>query len=726
MNVIYEFSIQGMSCTGCAGRIERSLTASSGVARAAVHFSTQSAVVESELSADDLKGKIESLGFRANLVSPESSLEEQHAKASRVALRRLVMAVVLGLPVMILGMMHSLSGLPWVNVVSGLLTFALLAGAGSEFFTRAFLMLKQRTAGMDTLVALGSGISFVWSCVQAVRGTGDVYFETAAAIVAFILIGKYIEHRMTWRAASSVGSLLRLQPANVLRVKQAGAWDTEPVDLRFVRADDVLLTRAGERFAADGVIVQGRTEVDESLLTGESRSLVRGEGDSVIAGALNQAGAVFYKAEAVGPNTRLGEVVRFIERTQLSKPPVQRIADKVSAVFVPVMILLALLTFFAWFFVVGSPLTEALNAAVSVLVVACPCALGLATPIAVAIATSRAARAGLLFRDLAALEQLQSVNTIVLDKTGTLTEGHPTVGQEVCFDASSETQLPDSVLRQIVCELESRSQHPAARALVKFLSPLKSKVDSGVEFSEVKETAGEGLTALAHYNVRKVSIRVGRPSTDDLKVLSEHAAEAWVVCIADSRLRMAWSMNDALRGDASALTDALKDLQIRVVLASGDQPDAVLRVAQILGIEHHALQTPQMKAELVQKLSSGGAAVAMLGDGINDAPALAASTVGIAMGSGTDAARQTAALTLRDSGLEGVVGAIRLSKMTFKNIRQNLAWAFGYNILLIPLAMSGRLNPMWAAAAMAASSLFVVLNSLRLLRSDSPNQSSPS
>ena len=721
-NIICEFSIQGMSCTGCAARIERSLTASPEVARAAVHFSTQTAVVESGLPAKELQNKIESLGFKAELMTPESSLEEKHAKAWRAALNRLTAALVLGLPVIALGMIHHLSDEKWVQLTSGLLTFVLLAGPGSEFFVKAFRLLKQRTAGMDTLVALGAGISFVWSCLQAMRGSDEVYFETAAAIVTFIMVGKFIEHRMTWRATSSMGALLRLQPTVAQRLIKSGSSDLETVDLRFVRTGDVLLTRVGERFAADGDIVEGRTEVDESLLTGESRPIVKGMGDPVIAGSLNQVGAVFYKAEAIGQKSRLGEVVKFIERTQLSKPPVQRIADRVSAFFVPVMLALSALTFLVWTVFLNADLSDAFNASISVLVVACPCALGLATPIAVAVATSRAARSGLLFRDLAALEQLQSVNTIVLDKTGTLTEGRPAPETEVYFDGESSGSVTRELLKQVVCRLEQRSQHPMALGLVNYLSKDNAVTQAEFLFSDVEEIAGEGLQALWNHEGRTMRIRIGRPNADELQKLTGDTPQTWVVCTLEDELRLAWSLSDPLRRESADLVSKLRKINVRAVIASGDRSEAVAKVAEALQLEFYSLQTPQMKAELIKSFITGGSCVAMLGDGINDAPALAAADVGIAMGSGTDAAQQTAALTLRGSGLSGVLNAIQLSKKTFRNIRQNLIWAFGYNILLIPLAMSGRLTPMWAAAAMAASSLFVVLNSLRLLRSDIPSQ----
>ncbi len=720
---IYEFAIQGMSCTGCAGRIERGLSATQGVERAAVHFSTHTAVVETQLDALEIEKKVESLGYKAEFIRPETSLEEKHAREWRSARSRLFAALVLGLPVITLGMFHHLAANIWVQGVSAILTFALLVGPGAEFFIRAVRLLRQRTSGMDTLVALGAAISFIWSCVQALNGSDALYFETAAAIVTFVMVGKFIEHKMTWRATSNMGALLRLQPTTAQRVSKSNSAEIETVDLRFVREGDVLLTRVGERFAADGVIVEGRTEVDESLLTGESRPLVKIEGDAVVAGALNQVGAVLYTAKAVGPRSRLGEIVGFIERTQLSKAPAQRIADRVSAFFVPVMLALSALTLIFWSFILKADLAVAINAAVSVLVVACPCALGLATPIAVAIATSRAARDGLLFRDLAALERLQSVNAIVFDKTGTLTEGRLSVARELWFDGKKSSDISAAELVQIVGRLEQRSQHPAARALVDYLATRQVQSSNEIKFAQSEEIAGEGMRALWLSHVGERRIRVGRPSVEHIERLSGGQAQSWVVCTVDDELRAAWSLSDTLRQDAQPLIETLRRQNIRTVLASGDQPETVSLVGNALGVEHYALQTPQMKAELVQKMRSAGECVAMLGDGVNDAPALAAAEVGIAMGGGTDAAQQTASLTLRDSGLAGVLRAIQLSRATFRNIRQNLTWAFAYNVLLIPMAMMGRLTPMWAAAAMAASSLFVVLNSLRLLRFDIQKQS---
>jgi Cu+-exporting ATPase len=721
---VKEFSVQGMSCAGCAGRIERGLSGTPGVQRALVNFATHTAIVQSDLSDSEIQKKIEAIGYRGQPLSHGFSLEENQRREQKEAQRRMIVSVVLGFPVVVLGMIHSLSMLPWVRVLEGVLTFALLAGPGFVFFRKAVSLLRHRTANMDTLVALGAGISFVWSCIQALRGAEAVYFETAAAIVAFVLIGKYLEHRMTWRATSSLGALLQLQPRMAHRRSKQHDSEVETLDVRFVKTGDTLVTRVGERFPADGVVIEGQTEVDESLLTGESRPVVKQVGDKVVAGSLNKVGVVWFEAQAIGTQTRLGEIVKFVERTQISKAPIQRLADRVSAFFVPAVLVLSFVTFLFWQFILKQALAESLNAAVSVLVVACPCALGLATPIAVAIATGRAARAGILFRDLAALESLQAVQTIVFDKTGTLTEGNLSVVEEKWFTQQSLSESDRSNILKVVLQLEQSSQHPVATALVESLKKSSLPSQALGQLSDIRETVGQGMSAVWKTPESEKRLQVGRATALHTSLLPANQGRSWVVCTLNDEPVVAWSLSDVLRSDAAHVIESLKHLGVKSILGSGDQADVVGPLGMALEIEFHAQQTPQMKAELVGQLRSNGAVVAMIGDGVNDAPALAAADVGIAMGSGTDAAQQTASLTLKNTGLAGVLNAIALSKATFRNIRQNLGWAFGYNIVLMPLAMMGRLTPMWAAAAMAFSSLFVVLNALRLLRFGVQEQSS--
>ncbi|MEY3903617.1 MAG: hypothetical protein RL189_2923 [Pseudomonadota bacterium] len=717
---VREFSIQGMSCSGCASRIERTLGSNQDIEQVAVNFANKTATVRTPLEPVLVAQLINKLGFKAELITRGLSLEERHRAEHLAAGRRLVLALVLGVPVIAAGMVHEWSSIAWVLALEAALTFALLLGPAREFFIKAAKLLMQRTANMDTLVSLGAGFTFIWSCVQMIRGSGYVYFETAAAIVTFVLVGKYIEHRMVWRATSSLGALMQLQPVTALRVSRADSTVLESVDLRFVRAEDRLVCRAGERFAADGVIVEGRTETDESLLTGESLPVAKNVGDSVVAGSLNISGAVTYGVGAVGAQTRLGEIISFVERTQLSKAPIQRLADRASAIFVPVILALSVITFLLWNFIINAELADSMNAAVSVLVVACPCALGLATPIAVMIATGRAARAGILFRDLAALESLQSVRTIVFDKTGTLTTGQLSVAEEKWLVDEQFLPLSKDVLTDVVFHLEQRSQHPAAVALTKYMQQKKNDGVQPQALTDIREIAGEGIRALWSSPTGNKQIRIGRPSQQDKAGLPSVADASQVVCSVDDKVCVLWLLKDSPRTDAAEVIRGLRQMNVQSILASGDHTNAVAALAADLGIEFHGEQTPQMKAELIDRLKADGRVIAMLGDGINDAPALAAADVGIAMGSGTDAARQTAALTLKDSGLSGVLSALRLSYLTFRNIRQNLFWAFGYNVLLIPLAMMGRLTPMWAAAAMVLSSLLVVLNALRILRFDSP------
>jgi Cu+-exporting ATPase len=709
---IHEFTIQGMSCTGCSNRIEKVLSQTPGVERAVVNFAGHSAVVQSSLSTSDIEKIIDDLGFSAYTLGGALSREELLKQEQAEARTRLVWAMILGLPVIALGMIHSLADVLWVRIASALATGLLLVGPGRIFFINAIRNLKHKAANMDTLVALGAGLTYIWSLYQAFSGQGYVYFETAAAIVAFVLIGKFVEQRMTWRATSSLGALLQLQPRTAQRISRTNQNKVEEIDLRFLRPGDILRVRVGERFAADGVVLDGASESDESLLTGESLPVAKTPGADVVAGALNLTAPLVYEAKSIGSESRLGEIVAFVERTQLSKAPVQKLVDKVSSVFVPGILSLSLLTYLFWIFALRSEQIVALNAAVSVLVVACPCALGLATPIAVAIATHRAARMGLFFRDVAAFEALHSVDTLVLDKTGTLTEGKFKIVHEHQF----ETLLPRELILSIVSSLEKISQHPIAAAVVNWIEMKNLPARNDFFLTQLREIAGEGVRARLSWREKEYEIRVGKP---DARVLSELPAvdsATWILCSLDDHPQIAFALSDSLRPAAHELLDSLKSMGIEPVLASGDRNQVVQEFGRLLGIASRGEQSPEMKAEYIFQLQGQGKRVAMVGDGVNDAPALARADVGIAMGSGTHAAQQTAAVTLRDVSLSNIITALRLSKATFRNIAQNLAWAFGYNILLIPLAMSGRLTPMWAAAAMAFSSVFVVLNALRLLR----------
>lgn len=642
-NSIYEFNVQGMSCVRCAAHIEKALCENSGVSRAVVNFASRSAVVESSLSSADLQRIISDLGYSASIAATESQQEHAQNLEQLQARNRLILAIVLGLPVITLGMIHSIAHLFYVRLIEAILTGILLVFPGRPFFEKALLLLRKRTTNMDTLVALGAGLSFVWSLVELIRGGEFVYFETAAAIVAFVLIGKFVEHRMTWKATASLGELLRLQPRTAQRIAGSSREHTETVDVRFLRSGDLILARVGERFAADGNVIEGTTESDESLLTGESLPVLKAQGAAVSAGTLNVASPVVYKVTASGQASRLGEMVAFVERTQLSKAPIQNLADKVSAIFVPTTLALSLLTLLIWWFAVQASAWSSLSAAVAVLVVACPCALGLATPIAVSIATARAAKLGLLFRDLSSLETLQETQVLVFDKTGTLTKGEFQVVHEHVFNSHSVSEN----LYRAVEALENESQHPIARGLVQHIRSKQLHFVESPSLSQRNEVVGEGVRGQIVWEGSEQEFAVVKATSSELEQLPQLDAVTWVVCRINSVPLMAFALADTLRDEAAQVVGALRELGIEPVLASGDREQSVQAIAAALGIEGLAAQTPQSKAHYVRKLQQQGKRVAMVGDGVNDAAALTQANVGIALGSGTGAAQQQAALTLK-------------------------------------------------------------------------------
>ena len=616
----------------------------------------------------------------------------------------------------------------WIDWLELGLATPVVLWAGAPFFARAAASVRNRSPNMFTLIGLGVGVAYAFSVVATVfpgwfpdtfrsHGRVNVYFEPAAVIVALVLVGQVLELRARAATGSALRALLGLQPATARRVEGEVERD---VPLAEVRVGDVLRVRPGEKVPVDGAVLDGLTSVDESMLTGEPLPVEKGPGDALTGGTLNQQGSVRMRAERVGAATLLASIVRMVGEAQRSRAPVQRLADRVSAIFVPAVVLVALVTGIVWGVAGPEPrLAHAVVNAVAVLIIACPCALGLATPMAVMVGTGRGAQAGVLFRNAAALEQLEQADTLVVDKTGTLTEGKPALVEVRAAPPSSE----EEVLR-LAASVEAGSEHPLAAAIVAGASNRGIKPAS---VSDFHAEPGRGVRG----RVEGRTVEIGRePASIETGGLLDVAA-SWraggrtvAFVTIDGRLAGAVAIEDPIKESARQAIGDLARQGLRVVIATGDHATTAGAVARSLGIsEVHAGVLPEGKAALVGELQKEGHVVAMAGDGVNDAPALARADVGIAMGTGTDVAIQSAGVTLVSGDLRGVVRARRLSRATVGNIRQNLAFAFGYNLLGVPVAagvlypfLGWLLSPMLASAAMSLSSVSVIANALRLRR----------
>ncbi|RMG21645.1 MAG: heavy metal translocating P-type ATPase [Deltaproteobacteria bacterium] len=720
--------VKGMRCAACVGSVERALASVDGVEKPAVNFATEQAVFEVQ-DPDAVQAAIEAIeavGYEAAPRAAEPTRAEAAARAEAqeearsAARRRVLLAALLAAPVMIVGMV--LPPLPGRDVLQGLLTTALLLGPGRVFFVSTVRGLKHGTLGMDALIALGSGSAYAWSVGVLALGLKEaVYFDSAASIVTLILLGRYLEARAKSRARDAIGALLRLRP-DLAHVKMDGGVEDRPVDA--IDVGTVVVVRPGERIPLDGEIVAGETAVDESLITGEPMPIARGPGEAVVGGSLNTTGAIEVRVSARASDSRLARIAREVERAQASRPPVQRLADRVSGVFVPTIVVLAVATFLGWWLVGGVAPAAALVPAVSVLVIACPCALGLATPTAVLVGTARAAERGVLFRDAAALERAAHLDALVFDKTGTLTWGRPSVARVV-----ATREAPGEVLA-LAAAAEAKSEHPLAAAVRAHAEA------AGVRYvpaERLEAVSGRGILA----RVEGAAVRVGSlgwleseglevPADLHEALEAEARAGRTVAGVARaSQVVGGLAFEDAVRPGTREGIERLRARGIAVHMATGDGWDAARTVARAVGIEEaavHADLLPEEKVALVEALRADGHAVGVVGDGINDAPALAAADVGIAVGSGTDVAVETAPVTLSRGGADAVADALEAAARTFRTIRQNLGWAFGYNLLAVPIAASGLLSPMIAAGAMAFSSLSVVLNSLRLRGSGGPRR----
>lgn len=742
--------LTGMTCAACARRIERRLARTGGVARAAVNFATRVATVEYDprvVEIKKLRESIEALGYGIDESrrNGHNSITGQTSEHSRLV-RRLVVALGFCVPLLVIAMSHGRL-FDLTPAVSGFVQFALatpvVVYSGSDVYRAAWRGLRHAAADMNTLIALGTGAAYIYSvAVIAVltSGTGldphhealhattmsstpHVYFESAAMIITLVLLGRLMESRATARARDAIGRIVALQPqfATVLR---GGA--EEQVNVEQVRIGDLILVRPGERIPADGVVLKGTSSADEAMLSGESIPVEKPPGSSVYAGTINRDGALTVRVTRIGEDSALGKIVKLVEEAQAMRPPIARLADRVSGIFVPVVIAIAVMTFLAWFVAepAGDRLPIALQNFVSVLIIACPCALGLATPTAIMVATGVGASLGILIRSGPSLETAHKLKAVVLDKTGTLTRGTPTV-----TDVVPAPPFESDELLAIAASVGRLSEHPVSLAITESARSRHLRVPGA---DHMQALAGRGIegdipghrVAIGNESLmRDRSVTINGWHDTATRLAGE--GKTPVFAAVDGSLAGILAVADEVKPEARAAVDRLLGMGLEVTMITGDRAETAAAVAREIGIEHVLAEVPPAgKVEEIRRIQANGEKpVGMVGDGINDAPALVQSDVGIAMSTGTDVAVEAADITVLHGDLGGVVNAIALSRATIRVIRQNLFWAFIYNLVGIPLAAGAffhwtgwLLSPVIASAAMSLSSVSVVMNSLRLRR----------
>lgn len=740
-NIVQEtFPVLGMSCASCAARIEKTLNRQSGVKRAAVNYASATATVEYDpknCSSEALQQAVQAAGYDLLINRDGNTLEEAeeaHNKKFTTLKLRTVWAVILSLPVVIIGMFFM--DMPYANPIMWTLSTPIVFWLGRGFFSSAWKQLRHGSANMDTLVAISTGTAYLFSLFNMLfpafwlsRGIHPhVYFEAASVIIAFILLGRLLEEKAKGNTSTAIKKLMGLQPKTVTVVGN----EERIVPIEQIRPGDIILVKPGERIAVDGIVTEGSSYVDESMLSGEPVAVSKQKDAKVFAGTINQKGSFRFRAEKVGTDTLLAKIIHMVQDAQGSKAPVQQLVDKIAGIFVPTIIGIAVLAFIVWMMLDGTGgFTHGLLAFVTVVIIACPCALGLATPTAIMVGIGKGAERGILIKDAESLEIAQKVNTVVLDKTGTVTEGKPVVSKLV-WNTPTTTPNPSisskDVLPDIFYSLEKLSEHPLADAVVNHLKESAS-IDDIQDFETITGKGVKGRTQGRIYfagNLKlleKNRIAISRSLREEATRLTAKAQT--VIWFADEENALAIAgITDRIKETSIRAVDELRAAGIEVHMLTGDNEATAREIARKAGIAHYqASVLPQDKAAFISRLQAEGRKVAMVGDGINDSAALAQADLSIAMGGGSDIAMDVAKMTIISSDLTKIPEALRLSRLTVRTIRQNLFWAFIYNIIGVPIAagilypINGfLLNPMIAGAAMAFSSVSVVSNSLLLKR----------
>ncbi|MBV8781000.1 MAG: cadmium-translocating P-type ATPase [Phycisphaerae bacterium] len=727
-------SVGGMTCASCAASVNKAASRLPGVTECAVSLSRGRAAITfdpARTSADAVADAIREVGYTAHVEEADSnsiSRDDEHARHALAWRNRAIVGVALWLPIETLHWIHRLTsfhamhGLHWIDWLSIITSSIAMVYVGSAFYRSAWAALRHRTTNMDTLISMGATVAYGYSAVALIGYLAgawttlpDLYFMEAAGLLALISLGHAMEARARTAAGRAIRELLELAPATAWRFSADANLPAE-VPVAELHVGDRLLVRPGDRVPIDGIVIEGSSSIDESMLTGESLPVARAIGDKVFGGTINHDGRLTIRATAVGSETSLAQIIRLVETAQDSKPPVQKLADQIAAVFVPAVLLIALITAVAWFtwgtahhWDSGHIWMMLARSTCSVLIIACPCALGLAVPAAILVGTGIGARRGILIRNIDAIQQAEKIDSIMLDKTGTITRGKPVVSAIEPADGISTNEL-----LRLAAAAEQYSQHPLAKAIVAYARQGELTIPPADQF---QSEPGFGIIA----RVDGRSLFVGNQRLLERYRVTVPMADTTSVFVAEqtgdslARLLGRITLSDELKSDSAAAVERLRRLKMQLQLLSGDNPSAVRAVAKAVGIgEVKAEIRPAEKAAIVNKCRSAGRTVAMVGDGINDAPALAAADLGIAIGSGSDIAKETGGIILVSGSLHGVADAIDLSRATMRVIRQNLFLAFIYNVLAIPLAAFGLLNPLIAAAAMALSDVTVIGNALRL------------